>query len=380
MAITLIVGVSGSGKSYYTVKMIVEMYTLALKKVGFFLQWFYYYFPLKPKKVYSKTFTNIADFDFSFSPHIHPLDMNELKLKLIVLEMMYLNNEGEQAIITRSQELGIYGCFFAIDEAQNYFREVDKTYIWWFMYQRHLHQQIHLITQVPKNIHEKYTGNITVFYKVFSPKKAASVKTLKLGSYSCKDYYKNCFENFFFVPIDPNIFKLYHSGNIEERVNILKKYYYIIPFFVFLLFIIFYFLMDAFTGDSHNSVKPVNAPTRQLSSVVNISPLVEPVNVPAVSQPSDSSVRRSSNVFKNKKLIFIDCISSECTYNDFSFPISYLLFYIKNTKIKYFNIDQQSTNYTRYSLLVSDSFVNTLKKRKPDAPGKAPNLNPFTSK
>lgn len=223
MAITFITGIARSGKSYYSVHYLYQMYKNHLHKTNWFMQWWRYYVsPLEPKEYYQTTYTNINEFNFDFSERIKPLDFAELRAKLKKLHDLRVNqNKDDKEMIVESKKLGLHNCLFIIDEGAHYFtKPVDKVLIWWLTYHGHLYQDIHIITQHMDQVPSEYIKNGEFFYMAYPSSSSIFKNKINYG--------------------------LYKSGKLPNRKPILMKF---VPIFLFLFIFLFFSIWNLSTGD-----------------------------------------------------------------------------------------------------------------------------------
>ncbi|MBU0632599.1 zonular occludens toxin domain-containing protein [bacterium] len=346
MSIHFLTGVPRSGKTYRSVYKIWEMYRNDLKRLGLFMQWWRFFFPLVPKEVFTYTYTNINQFNFDYSPQIKPLRFDDLKSDLTVLFGLYKSGATDDVLKSKSKELGLFHSLFVIDECHNFLgTKEDDVITWWLTYHGHLHQEIHLITQQIKLVPAKYKEIAEFFYKAYPSSRQVSSKSFRYSLHASAGYFKQDSKTGIFLPFKQEVFDLYVSGKAQKRVNILKKYLFFIPILMFIV----YFLYSSFTERfSEQSVIDSNSTVTKQSDN-NVSHIDSNVSVPLTSFDMD-----------NDLLIVFSCINDVCYYKDTSVPISFLKYYIQVYPPKYYDIKQNRSNYFVYTFLVDKKMISFL--------------------
>jgi len=359
MAITFITGIPRSGKTYRSVYLIWKMYRFELEPIGLIKQWYRYFFPLPPKKVYTFTYTNINEFNFDYHPQIRPLVFNELYKKLNTLYRLYMKDSTDSVLVQKAKELELYDSYFVIDEVHNFFGSKDDEVItWWLTYHGHLHQEIHLITQKMDLVPKKYKDIAEFFYKAYPSSNQVSSKNFRYSLHTSSAYHQKDSKTNIFIPFQKEVFTLYKSGKAQERVNKLKKFYIIVPLLLLFLVIFVVWFLSSLSPDSNlqESTDPL---------IENFDSKSENITN---NQVNDIQIENNIAIDRDIYLFSFYCINDVCTYDNVSFPISFIQFYFKNNKPLYYDMTLISKNYVNYSILTSKKFndliVFNFKKRK----------------
>jgi zona occludens toxin len=356
MAIHFITGVPRSGKTYRSVYKIWKMYTLDLKKTNIISQWFFYYwysfFPPARKEVFTYTYTNINQFNFDYNPQIKKLVYSELYRKLSTLHNLYLKDASDDVLIAKSKELEIYDSLFVFDECHNHLgtKTEDPIIEWWLTYHGHLHQEIHLITQQMKLINAKYKGIAEYFYQAYPSSKQVSKTNFRYSLHKCAGYYAKDAQTKIFVPFNKEVFNLYVSGKAQKRVNILARFYVLIPFGL----VILYFSFSSFALMFSPDVSPVDS-----NNTISLSVAVQDKNESSV-QDTNETVPSAPVDFETETLMIFKCVNTNCTFENINIPISFLKYYIETYPPKYFDISSHGDNFSQYTILVEKKLAELL--------------------
>ncbi|AQW85868.1 zonula occludens toxin (Zot) family protein [Campylobacter pinnipediorum subsp. caledonicus] len=340
--ISYIIGNPGSGKTYYAVNRIYETFLKQPEKS------FFYKFK-KDKKETKKQdefyfcYTNIDGFKFDLDNRFKPFDFNKFYDDISILYACYLDKKGDKHLIEIAKQYNLFKVLIILDEAHNFFKnKKDEVLIWWLTYHRHLSQEIYLITQDLSLINPEYKRIAEFFYKAVDSSKRVFTNKLRYilyGSYKlyAKDEYRKINIDF-----SKDVFNLYHSGKIKNQSSLIKKFFSISLFLLFVLVIIFYFVIDSMTDDTKkdntNDVKTINNIDTKNYNLSNNSKnkIIKKYN-------------KSDNDLENLYLYNITCIDSNCFIkkSDIEFPKSFLEFIISRNSALYFTSFQigSFTNY-----------------------------------
>lgn len=352
MPITVVTGVPRSGKSYFSVYKIHEIYKnelISFKKKHKYIHWFLYYwysfFPPAPKEVFTWTYTNINEFKFDLYPQTKPLIYKELYTKLSRLHRFHVDRcATDTELVEKAKELDLYDVYIVWDECHhNLYGKEDEVITWWLTYHGHLHQEVHLITQNPSLIPTGYTKLGEYFYKVGSASKSLSKNSFRIGSYESAGFHKNGRSKVeIILPFKDEVFNLYKSGKPQKRKAILKKYAFIIPILVLLVVYLFSSFNDSFAADIN---EPIPVSSKSEIVVDDLQLYIEPID-------KNSTVERVEIDYDKDMLIQFTCFGDECYFNEKVFPISFLKFYIENYPPKYYDIDSLINGYAKYTMIV----------------------------
>lgn len=229
MAIRMVDGVPGSGKSYYAVKHLAETY-FECDHAGFW----------KPKQQIGK---NGQDQKLVISTNLEGLKLPHISLEDEIRKaggVQYFFSHTYQEEIEKDDEKRIY----VVDEAQKYFRK-RVSGDWsdtWFYFEKHRHfgHDIYLLTQNPKKINVEITDLME--YRIHAKPRVRSVTgELSYQMISDGDIMKR-----FGCRPNQKIFDLYKSrrkGETEKISNpIMKKVFMAVVAVLFIGSLGFYFL------------------------------------------------------------------------------------------------------------------------------------------
>ena len=227
--INFLVGVPGSGKTYYAVNYIYNNYIL--------------------KDTDSHLYTNIAMFKFDLSDKFYQFDFDNFYSSLEILFNMYSSNYSEDDLVLKAKELNIFKADFVIDEAHNFFDKDNKILIWFLTYHRHLYCNVFLITQNLLLIHYKYKYLAEFFIKS---------KNSSISFMSSKYFYYTFFSDDKLtekvevkkIKKDKKVFALYASADSVKSKNFFNKFFIYFIVLSFFTILGFFFLSHLFSSDS----------------------------------------------------------------------------------------------------------------------------------
>ena len=233
-----IVGVPGSGKSYFAVYKLWSLFLYEPKKT--FISKFIKP-PAKPEYLYC--YTNINEFKFELDDRFIKFDFDEFYSGLETLHALYINQATDKEINEKAKELKLYKVLIVLDEAHNFLKaKEDNLLVWWLTYHRHLHHDIYLITQDLSLISNEYKRIAEKFYRAIDSSKRLFSSKFKYAYYS--SYKMNISDrvNSFNIniPFNPEVFNLYHSGANSKSRSIVLFYVVCAAFLVIVTCALFY--------------------------------------------------------------------------------------------------------------------------------------------
>ena len=255
--ITYIVGNPGSGKTYYAVFKIHQLFIFKPKDT--FLSKV-----IKPEKQkeYSYCYTNINGFKFDLDAKFIKFDYEKFYSDLEVLYLLYMDKVGDDVLNEKAKELNLHGALIILDEAHNFFKaKEDNILVWWLTYHRHLYQDIWLITQDLSLISNEYKRIAEHFVKAVDSSKRLfknKFRYMLYGSY--KMYQKDVMQKFH-VPYLKEVFNLYHSGQNASQKSFVRKFLYVSLFLFITLSIYFYFFVQSFKSDEASAPTDIQPQT-----------------------------------------------------------------------------------------------------------------------
>ncbi|MBL1245055.1 MAG: hypothetical protein COA39_011855 [Sulfurimonas sp.] len=351
MAITFITGVSGSGKSYFSVYTIYMLFLNSIKRFTFkdlLLKKKPLYAPANLYLKYDYIYTNLNQFNFKFHPLIRPLDIKLLRKNLVKLRRLKVEKEyTDTALIEVAKEMNLYNVLIVMDEAQDYLPKKvpeDDELLWWFTYHRHLNHDIHVLTQHIDQLSTEYRKNGVNFYRMPPPTMAIFSNRFTVGYYSCVGMTAKCREKSFTIPFIKEVGELYVSGNKTDRKSILRKYFFIFP-----LMILFSYLAWQFFNHERMRLSPVDKKSK--SEITNDS------NDYSYNDPLKND---SLSVYKDFHFVSFKCISDTCIFKDFNIPIDFVLYLKNNTDSIYSHTTVTNYSMIKYDFIVDDNLYNFL--------------------
>ena len=302
--ITYIVGNPGSGKTYYAVFKIYQLFIFKPKDT--FLSKV-----IKPEKQkdYLYCYTNINGLKFDLSDKLVKFDYEQFYSNLEVLYLLYMDKVGDEALNEKAKELNLHNVLIILDEAHNFLKaKEDNILVWWLTYHRHLYQDIMLITQDLSLISNEYKRIAENFIKAVDSSKRLfknKFRYMLYGSY--KMYQKDVMQKFH-VPYMKEVFNLYHSGQNASQKSFVRKFLYVSLFLFITLSIYFYFFVQSFNSDE------ASAPTDTQAQA----------NLPQSDEPKDNkSLFNASNPNPNEPPIGyiyqIHCFYDRCSIQNGSY-------------------------------------------------------------
>jgi zona occludens toxin len=401
MASTYVTGAPRSGKTFYTVSILYDMYKYELHmpyKVAFLnnIQQYYRYYISKPKNknVYRHVYTNINKFNFAYAPQFCKLDFDDLRRNLAILyDINVVQKKDDDELNKVAKELGLFEVFIVIDEVHNLLpSKDDPVLVWWITYHGHMYQDLHFITQDMDLVHKSYKSCATFFYRVYPANKSIFANKFTIGKYSSSKYTQKSKDGDFTIPFRQEVFDLYVSGKAEKRATVLKKF---VPIFIFLII----FLLWSISSFFGNATTRTDEKTDQLQNekVLNDNMEIEE-DSQALSREDDTlqsafvapgasddnnTIDKVLN-YKELSLLEIKCIDSNCFYKNIKIPKSFLLFILDHNNVEYSNINDVTSSYSIYTILLSDEIKNMLlkdsskTKKKKSVRAKPPSSKPPT--
>ena len=353
--ITYLVGNPGSGKTYYAVFMIYQIFLFEPKKT--FLTKF-----VKPKEKpnYSYCYTNINEFKFELSDKFKKFDFDEFYLGLRNLYALYKTGATDNEVNEKAKELNLYGCVFVLDECHNFFKDKkDEILVWWLTYHRHLYQDIYLITQDLTLVNNEYKRIAEKFYRAVDSSRRLFSKKFRYEVYASYRLYKKDQLEIINIPFLQEVFDLYHSGQSSNKKSFVRFYFLLaIVIFILLIFYFYFVVVSIFRGDTSEPEKNI--------------PADEKIHVPASQTPASSSL-----FFDNKKpkdnnidipeiyIYDITCLNNNCHFSDdyHLYPLS-LITYISSTHTPlYFYYEPKSHELVKYYYVFDKPvFANLIQK------------------
>ena len=352
--ITYLVGNPGSGKTYYAVFMIYQLFLYEPKKT--FLTKF-----VKPKEKpnYSYCYTNINEFKFELSDKFKKFDFDDFYLGLRNLYALYKTGATDNEVNEKAKELNLFGCVFVLDECHNFFKDKkDEILVWWLTYHRHLYQDIYLITQDLTLVNNEYKRIAEKFYRAVDSSRRLFSKKFRYEVYASFRLYKKDQLEIINIPFLEEVFNLYHSGQSSNKKSFVRFYFFLaIIIFISLIFYFYFVVMAIFRGDTSEPEKNI--------------PADEKIYVPASQTQSSSSLFYDNKKPKNNNIDIpeiyiydITCLNNNCHFSDdyHLYPLS-LISYISSTHTPlYFYFEPKSHELVKYYYVFDKPVFQNLQK------------------
>lgn len=235
MAIRLITGVPGSGKSYYAVHHLLKTYFKFDSKID---EWI----PVSDFVI----FTNIDQLTL---PHV---DIEDACKKSGLTVEQFFTVEYQEKIKSKYPHI-----VYLIDEAQRFFpyrNKINKNTWFYFEYHRHLGHDIYIITQDKRLV----ANNITLLAEteIRAAKRTFSV----FGEFRYLIKADNDIVDRFTVKPSKRVFNVYKSFDSKTSEKIINPYRKYIIFCLVSICVLFYFFKKKYVHDGRfNPVPVVNA-------------------------------------------------------------------------------------------------------------------------
>lgn len=345
--ITIIEGVSGSGKSLYAVNKIYNNFSSDKEAIR------------DKKATYDICYTNINEFEFEKVDNVYPLDFEDLEHKLFELHSLYKDKVTDDVLIEKCKEYNIYNALFVIDECQNYFDVENKVLVWWLSYHRHLYHEIILITQSVSLIHLKYKKFSEFFFRA-KPRSLTLFKThFTYNVYTHSRMSQNTKSGTIKLKGNKKLFELYKSGDSINTENVLLRFIYFGAFFLFLTIAILYYYVSSKTPDisDQNVTYPAkNNVTLQLNKTVTD----QHNNSNYAAVESQITIQDPTN----RKFFDLTCNNTNCYNEDILLPLALLEYFIKNQSITFFYSVKINKNSSKFYLDSTEDFYRYISNKR----------------
>lgn len=340
--ITYLIGNPGSGKTYYAVYKIYELFLNPKRDL---------------KNEYLLCYTNINQFKFELSDKFIKFDFDKFYDDLSVLYGLYLDKADDKKLNDKALELGLHKVVIVLDEAHNFLKaKKDEILIWWLTYHRHLYQDIYLITQDLSLVNSEYKRIAEFFYKAVDSSRRIFKNKLRYVIYgSYKLYNKDIYDKFQ-VPFNLEIYNLYHSGNNSNKGSVVQKMF-LIAFIIFIiLLVVFYLFINSMQGsDDNKSKSSSNNQATKSSSQTTTKALI---NNPKERRGAKSDKETMSEIY----VYDISCFEESCFIKGYKnqFPRGFLDFLVASASPLYYYPYSQG-RFNNYFLAFSTPILDNLK-------------------
>lgn len=346
---TYLVGNPGSGKTYYAVFKIYQLFLF--KPQNSFLSKF-----IKPEKQkeYTYCYTNINEFKFDLCDKFIKFDFDKFYSDMSILYALYISKVTDAELNERAKELNLSGVFIVLDEAHNFLKsKEDPVLVWWLTYHRHLYQDIYLITQDLSLIGNEYKRIAEHFLKAVDSAKRLfknKFRYILYGSY--KMYQKDVMQKFH-IPYLQEIFDLYHSGQSSSQKSFVRKFFYIALFLFIALSIYFYFFLKSLSSDVSDEQQDDSTQSSQPIHAAEPRPAHQ-------TKPTPQAKDKPSQTY----IYDISCIDDVCNFKNekYTFPYGFISHAISGSKPLYFYSTTKSKYMTEYFIVLGSDVLEPLKQ------------------
>lgn len=354
--ITYLVGIPGSGKTYFAVYKLWDMFIRKdPDKKGIFSKIFK---PLRPKHDYLYAYTNIDGFKFELDERLLKFDFDKFYADMEILYSIYLDKKGDAEIIEVAKSMKLFKVIFVIDECHNFLRDKENpVLVWWLTYHRHLSHDIYLITQDLSLVNNEYKRIAEKFYKAIDSSKRIFLSTFKYAYFS--SYKMNISDrvNSFNIniPFNQEVYDLYHSGNKTKSRSIIRYFLFILFIIIFITLVLFYYSYESIFGSKiDNSIKDL--PPNSINNIPNI-----PTNQP--NKFSQKPIKPLNEPSQSSYYYTFSCLNDICKFKNskITFPYSYISYLISSQRPIYFYSNTKNRHLVEYFLVFDKPVLDELK-------------------
>lgn len=319
--VDLVVGVPGSGKTYYSVDKIYKLITAEKKK-------------------YKHIYTNINGFNYDkaneiadIKDYVKPFEFEDLNIH-IQDEFQFFNlqkskklkkniplkkDEDSESIIEpelivdyddECKAKGIYAPYadslIIIDECHLYFEDkIDDPKIRFLSYHRHFNIDIILITQGKGLIHKKYLSFVETMYFALSGAKRFFSTRFRYRKYaSYQEYAQNLIETIS-ISLNPKVFELYNSGATVVSKSSLSKMLMPVVIGIFVVYGFYKF----FIVDRYNKTETPKQTTEQPQTIAQ----------PDTKESKPKPINMDETDPDKKPFFAVTCFKKSCNFKDIDY-------------------------------------------------------------
>lgn len=382
--VDLVVGVPGSGKTYYSVDKIYKLITAEKKK-------------------YKHIYTNINGFNYdkanelaTIKDYVKPFEFDDLNIhiqdeyeffnlqkskklkKNIPLKVdagLILDDEIKEPELVMDYDeecklRGIYAPYadslIIVDECHLYFEDkIDDPKIRFLSYHRHFNIDIILITQGKGLIHKKYLSFIeTMYYALSGAKRFFSTRFRYRKYASYQEYAQNLIETIS-ISLDPKVFELYNSGATVVSKSVVSKF--LLPVVLGAIFV--YGFFQIFIADRYAKKE---TPKQTITSDLNQS------TTPTDTQKTKQIEVNADDSDPDKKPFFaVNCFKKSCNFKDidYTFDETTMYKFINAFNCKVTIADNSQTAFSVYVLRCDKDLNLVLNLYKKNNPQRSENEN-----
>ena len=266
--IQYIIGVPGSGKSYYGIFNIAIHFAKDLRDNKKFKSYFL------SKTKYKVCLTNLNELKYDKFDNVKPINFDDFKDDLVLLHSAYQSGYTDTQLADLIKDKDFFNALIVLDECHNYLNEDDEVLIWWLSYHRHFYQDIILITQDLPLVNKKYKSFTEFYYKAIPSSRKLFNFNMIYHQYTGHQLYKTQKAVTKKLPIIKEIFSLYGSGENNKQKSLIL-HFLTLGFIVFLLALVFgyYYFNYVMLKDIDNDIKKdtSNDVIQEVSNSTNIN-------------------------------------------------------------------------------------------------------------
>ncbi|MCX6077027.1 MAG: hypothetical protein NTW78_09125 [Campylobacterales bacterium] len=337
--ITFLLGLPGSGKSYYAVDRIFNNFSSDIEAKK------------DTKVTFQNCYTNINEFNYNKVENVKRLDFDLFYSILVRLHGFAKAKKSDKYMIRFLQLVKLKDTLFVIDEAHNYFDKRNTVLVWWLSYHRHLYHEIILITQNLALIESKYKSFSEFFYKAQSQSLTLDKRYFSYTVFCSSRMNKDSRSGKIKIKRNPKVFELYHSGDSINASNIVLKFLLIAAVILIVLVAFFkFFIMDK---GKKEDLKPQ---TIEASTQISQKSFV----------PSAVAIDSEKKDYATLVFFQLACGMNKCQNKDISIPPALLSNFITDKSVTVLFTDKKSDFLFIYYLESSQEFYNFLKPQKED--------------
>lgn len=285
------------------------------------------FFDEKKTPPYRYILTNIGGFQFDYlNKKFDSLGRDNKALQILwkdflahitVMHKMALDGKEDDELIRYADYHKINNALIVIDEAMLYMKKLDEAMSWFFSYHGHFKVRMIVMCQHPKQVHADYKVHTEFFIHAQDQSKQLRDNILKYKHYDNPELRDSHHTDS--IKTDPEVYKLYKSGEIDKPKKILYKFIIYGVLLLSFLFGVFYALFARFNAHA------------QIDSEIPIenSSLVR-------ERSSDGSYRLDSS-----GVLVLDircnehyCWNSDNTYEDNQITLSYFKYLVLKHDLK----------------------------------------------
>lgn len=343
--ITYIVGNPGSGKTYYAVFKIWQLF-LFKPRENKLSKFFKTQEIKKPDLLYC--YTNINQFKFELNDKFLKFEFDRFYSDMEILYSMYKSKMTDDEINEKAKDLNLHKVLIVLDECHNFLKaKDDPILVWWLTYHRHLYQEIVLITQDLTLVNNEYKRVAEQFLKAIDSSKRIFKNKFRYFLYgSYKMFQKDVLEKIH-IPYMQEVFNLYHSGQVTSQKSFVRKFFLIAFIIMAVLGVYFYFFLKNLNPDA-NKEKPID---QNHISTIQSTPLPQPIK---------------EEETKPTYIYQFSCINDICRFQDekITFPYSYISYLIIDSKPIYYTQFTKNKHLIEYFMVFDKPLLDDLKNSK----------------